>query len=166
MQLRPFESNDAERLAALYRDSVRRIGSRAYTPEQVSAWARYPEDLDAFRATLAQGMTLVAEVNGVISAFGQLHPWDHIAYLYCAGVHVGKGHASAIYAVLEKTARARNITCLHVEASRLARPFFERKGYRVLEVEYPIRHGVVIERFKMEKRMGDWERNKIRSYSG
>ena len=36
-------------------------------------------------------------------------------------------------------------------ASRTARPFFERRGYRVLRAQTVVRHGVALENFVMEK---------------
>lgn len=62
--LRSFSPRDAELLAKVYRDAVRTLGPQAYTEEQVSTWALYPEDIDEFRTRLSRGLTLVAEDQG------------------------------------------------------------------------------------------------------
>jgi hypothetical protein len=46
---------------------------------------------------------------------------------------------------------ADRVSILQVEASGVARPFFERLGYRVIEAERPVRHGLEFLRFKMKK---------------
>lgn len=149
--LRTYKLSDAEALAELYRWSAITLGREAYTYEQVLVWARHPENLETFRHTLSQGMTLLSLVEDIPAAFGQLNPQDHIAYLYTSPAHARQGHASAIYCALEHEARKRCVKRIHTEASRLSRPFFEHHHFSVIETEYPIRHEIVFERFKMEK---------------
>ncbi|WP_419825672.1 hypothetical protein [Sphingomonas sp.] len=39
MLIRPFEAFDADALADLFHASVRQVGIRHYSPEQVAAWS-------------------------------------------------------------------------------------------------------------------------------
>ena len=64
-----------------------------------------------------------------------------------------RGHASAIMDRLEERARASGVRTLRVEASVVARPFFERRGFRLVELEHPVRHGVEFTRCRMKKRV-------------
>src|ERR1051326_2721506 len=133
--LRPFVLKDTESIADVYRDAVRTIGPQAYTREQVEAWAIYPDDMDEFRVRLARGLTLVAEEDGHVVAFGQLEPNDHLAFLYCRGQASRKGLGSQIYRELEAHAFTTGVEEIHTEASRISRPFFEKHGYIVREIE-------------------------------
>lgn len=153
MTLRNYLPTDAESLAAVYRDAARNLGRQRYTDAQTSVWALHPEDLEQFRVALSAGQTICAVVGGSPVAFGQLHPADHIAYLYCHSAHARRGYASAILAALEARAAADRIPLLQVEASGVARPFFERFGYQVIEEERPVRHGLEFLRFKMKKEL-------------
>ena len=111
----------------------------------------HPEDPEQFRETLSEGLTVCAVVDGPPVAFGQLNPMDHIVYMYCHPAHARRGFASAILAVWEEHARTKLVPPLRVEASVVARPFFEQRGYRVVREEHPIRQGMQFLRFKMEK---------------
>jgi putative acetyltransferase len=155
MTLRNYLQADAEALAEIYRDAALNLGRKGYTEEQVAVWARHPEDLEQFRAMLSEGLTLCAEADGAPVAFGQLHPPDHIAYLYCHSAHARHGHAARILARLEDHAASQGVVTLRVEASRVARPFFQRAGYRVIAEERPVRHGVEFVRFVMEKELAE-----------
>jgi putative acetyltransferase len=152
--LRTFHPQDAEALASVYRDSVRVIGPQTYTPEEVEAWAKYPEDIEDFRSRMSHGLTLVAEERDRIIAFGQLEPDDHLAFLYCAGRHCRKGIGSEIYCALEAHAFQKGILQISTDASRISRPFFAKHGYAVVGVERVIRFGVEFERFRMMKKKG------------
>ena len=149
--IRPFVSSDVEALARVYRDAVRTIAPQAYTAEQVSAWALFPDDIDDFSMRMGRGVTLVAEEAGHIVAFGQFEPDDHLDFLYCCGDASRKGIGSAIYRVLEAHAMTKGVLEIHTEASRISRPFFEKHGYLVVEVEHVIRFDVEFERFRMTK---------------
>lgn len=151
--LRPYHPSDAQALAAIYREAARTIGSDAYGPEQVAMWASYPEDMDEFRFQLSLGATFVAEISGKAVAFGQLHPWDHVALLYCGSQYARKGVGSQIYRELEAQALASGVKEIHTEATRMSRPFFEKQGYVVCLIESPVRQGIAFERFRMVKRM-------------
>ncbi|MCK5940717.1 MAG: hypothetical protein KAI24_02010 [Planctomycetes bacterium] len=48
--------------------------------------------------------------------------------------------------------RALGVTELFTEASEVARPFFERQGYVVVEREVVRRAGVALPRYRMRKR--------------
>jgi putative acetyltransferase len=153
MKLRAFRKEDTEALAVIYKEAALQTGRRAYNEKQVRAWARYPEDMEEFSQALSKGQTLCAEKNALLIAFGQLHPVNHIAYLYVSPAHDGTGVASALYHRLEQTAVQEGVIEITVNASRIARPFFEHKGFTVLGEEHAERHGVVIERFSMQKRL-------------
>lgn len=151
MFLRPYQPADAEAIAQLYRDAVLVTGAEAYSAEQVAAWAAFPEDLADFRVSLQQGLTLVGWDDATLTAFGQLHPADHIAFLYTAPAYARCGYATAIYQQLEEEAQRQGVAVLRTEASRISKFFFLKQGFEVKEVETVVRHGVELDRFKMHK---------------
>jgi putative acetyltransferase len=151
MLVRLYHPDDAEAVADVYRDAVKTIGPQAYTLEQVSMWALYPEDINEFRVRLSRGHTLLAVEQGQILAFGQLEPDDHLAFIYCSGKHGRRGIGSAIYRLLEAHAIAQGTARICTEASRISRPFFAKHGYELIEREVAVRHGIEFERFRMVK---------------
>jgi putative acetyltransferase len=153
MNIRPYTPNDLDALAAIYRDAVFGIGITAYSAEQASVWASFPDDRDAFSELLGQGIALIAEIDAAPAAFCHLHPTDHISLLYTATRHARRGLASAVYGGIEAHARAQGQRVLTTDASKLSRPFFERHGFVVRRTEQTIRKGVAFERYQMEKRL-------------
>ena len=151
MELRRYQTSDVAALVAIYRDAVLGTGATAYSPQQVAAWATFPADLAAFGHQLAQGITLVALDEGQPVAFGQLHPVDHVAFLYTASRQGRRGYATAIYQQLEAAARQAGAPVLSTDASRLSKPFFLKMGFEVVGREEVERQGVLLERFGMHK---------------
>lgn len=155
MLLREYQLQDAETLAAIYRDAVIGIGSSAYDAKQIEVWSSYPEDIEEFRQLLSKGLTIVAQHDRQLVAFGQLNPLDHIAFLYTASHFSRFGYATKIYQRLEAQAIKQGLKHLHTEASRISKHFFLKMGFYIIEAEIVERKGVKIERFKMKKNINN-----------
>ncbi|HEX7028354.1 MAG TPA: GNAT family N-acetyltransferase [Gammaproteobacteria bacterium] len=147
-------ADDIPHVKRVFKDAVLNIGAHAYSAEQVRVWAAFADD-PLFEDQLKEGITLVAEQKEQIVGFGQLHPLNHIALLYVdshyANMHIG----SELAKILERKAEESGMKAVSVEASKIARPFFEKQGYTVLEKEVIDRNGVEFERFLMHKRICD-----------
>lgn len=92
----------------------------------------------------------MCEEKDTIIGFGNITDAGYLDMLFVHKDHQGKGIASAICSVLEENCRAEMIT---VNASITAKPFFERRGYRVVREQQIERNGVILTNFAMEKDM-------------
>jgi putative acetyltransferase len=151
MLFRGYHPLDTDAIAAVFRDAILHTGSQVYDAQQVAAWSAYPDDRDEFQQRLSQGITLVAVEHDAIAAFGQLDPPDHISLLYTSSQFARRGCATEIYQRLEAQAIAQHVTRLHTEASHIAKHFFLKMGFQIIEAERVMRRGVEFERFRMEK---------------
>ena len=85
--------------------------------------------------------------DGIIAGFGDMEDGGYLDRLYVHREHQGKGVGSAICDRLERKARGKVV----VHASITARPFFERRGYRVVKAQQVERRDVALVNFIMEK---------------
>lgn len=151
--IRPYRAADLEPLLTLFARSVREVASRDYNPAQIEAWARPSPDREAWAARLGGKPTLVAERDGVIAGFSDLEPDGHIDMMFVHPEHQGVGVASALLTQIEAMARNQGIDRLFTEASITARPFFERRGFRVVTAQHIERRGQTFRNYKMERRL-------------
>jgi putative acetyltransferase len=153
MRIRAFRNEDADALAALFHASVREVGIRDYTLEQVQAWSPAPPDPARYVQRGLEDRTFLVAVDDHDEpiAYGDLKADGHIDYLYCRPDFVGAGVASALYDQIEAAARARDISRISVNASEAARRLFLRKGFSVLRRNDLVRMGVPIHNYSMEK---------------
>jgi putative acetyltransferase len=155
MKVRPYRSEDAPALAALFHAAVHGIARLHYSQAQVDAWAPEVPDAERVRARAADGRTMLVAVDdsGAPLAYGDFEADGHIDHLFCRPDAAGTGVTTALYAALEAAARARGIGLLYVEASEPARRFFLRRGFHlVARRDFEI-GGVAIHNFEMEKRL-------------
>lgn len=147
--LRPYRPEDCPALAALFYETVHTVNAAHYTPAQLNAWApACGPDLAAWDKSFRAHRTLVAELDGRLAGFGDLDPAaGYLDRLYVHKDLQGRGVATALCNALEEAAAGPVVT----HASVTARPFFARRGYRVLRAQQVERRGVTLANYVMEK---------------
>lgn len=148
--IRQFQTTDTPLLIALCRDTIRRVNSRDYSPEQVRAWA--PDEVNHARwATLADRFTVVAELGGVVVGFADLEADGHLDRFFVHADYQGVGVGKAMMGALTGEAERVGMPRLFAEVSITARPFFERSGFIVLAEQEVMVRGVGLTNYKMER---------------
>lgn len=148
MTLRPYQTGDLAAIAALFYESVHTLCRGDYTKEQLNAWAPGPIDEEAWDASFRAHHTLVAEENGALLGFADMAEDGYLDRLYVHPAHTRKGVATALVNALETARPAAQFT---THASMTARPFFEKRGYRVEKEQQVVRRGVTLTNFVMKK---------------
>ena len=151
-QLRLYRPQDLEGLIQLFYETVHGVNLGDYSPAEVDAWVPSPESVDraAWGESLAAHYTVVAEREGQLLGFGDMDSTGYFDRLYVHRDFQGRGVATAIAHALEGFAHGLGAQRVTVHASRTARPFFERRGYRMLYAQQVERRGVLLENFAME----------------
>lgn len=148
IKLRPYQPSDCPALARLFYDTVHTVNARDYTPEQLDAWATGQVDLAEWNRTLSLHHTLIAEEGGQILGFADMDETGYLDRIYVHRDHQGRGIATSLCDGLEGASKAGTFT---THASITAKPFFLRRGYRVVKEQQVVRYGVAMTNFVMEK---------------
>ena len=151
LRVRRFHVSDAEEIVELFRGTVHNVNSRDYSDEQLEVWAPAQIDVEAWRASLAKNFSVVAEIAGQIVGFADLADYGCINRLFVHKDFQRGGIASRLLITLERAARRAGLTRLVGDVSITARPFFAKHGYILLAEQHPIRNGVALTNYRMEK---------------
>ena len=142
MYLRKYTPSDCAALAALFYETIHSVNARDYPQEQLDAWADGHVELAAWNASFLEHTTLVAVEGETIVGFADLAADGYLDRLYVHRDWQRRGVASALCDALP----GARVT----HASLTARPFFERRGWRVVREQQVERHGVLLTNFVME----------------
>ena len=152
MVLRRYRTSDCGRMAELFYETVHSVNAADYTKEQLDAWATGNVDLTAWDKSFLEHFTIVAEETGDdgkrIVGFGDIDSTGYLDRLYVRKDRQRRGIASAICGELGNAADAAKIT---THASITARPFFLKRGYRVVREQQVERGGILLTNYVMEK---------------
>ena len=94
--------------------------------------------------------TFVVEEGNEIWGFATLDG-DYFDHLFVSSTAQRRGVATALADRVEQTAKEQGFSRISVHASLTARPFFEKRGYRMLKQQQVERFGERLTNFVMEK---------------
>lgn len=147
LRIREYDGNDLDAVSRLFFETVHSVNAADYTKEQLSAWAESVEGFKARRESdLLDQHTLVAEIGGAIAGFGSIDGSGCLDLLFVHKNFQRKGVATALCDRLE-----RGFSVIKTFASVTARPFFEGRGYTVVEERQAERAGVKLKNYEMRK---------------
>jgi putative acetyltransferase len=149
--LRLYRPEDAPVLLALFRDTIRRVNSRDYSPAQIEAWASDDIDTVSWFGRFSGRFVPVAEEAGRPVGFAELEPDGQIDRVYVSADHQRRGIGEELLAALIAEARRAGLVRLFTEASITARPFFEAQGFTVLAAQVVTCRGAEFVNYRMER---------------
>ena len=147
MLIREYQTSDCKEITELFYNTVHTVNAKDYTKKQLDVWATGQVDLEKWNQSLQEHYSIVAIEDEVIVGFGDI---DKTGYLDCLFVHADyqkKGIATAICNRLEQAVQGDITT----QASITAKPFFEKRGYKVVKEQQVERQGIFLTNFCMEK---------------
>lgn len=148
VKLRNYRSSDCGSLAELFYQTVHTVNARDYTRAQLDVWATGTVDLAQWDQSFLAHHTLVAEDDGILVGFADMDESGYLDRLYVHRDRQGEGIATALCDRLEQMVPGVLYT---THASITARPFFLRRGYRVVRAQQVERRGILLTNYIMEK---------------
>jgi putative acetyltransferase len=153
MIIRKYTPADTQQIMDLFYDTVHAINSQHYSAAQVAVWAPRDMNYHQWVRSLSRHHTYVAEVQGMIVGFGDFEDNGHLDRFYCHKDYQGVGVGTQLLAALEQAAKTQGISCLFTEASITARPFFEKRGFVLINEQQITFQGVTFTNYVMEKEL-------------
>ncbi|OUL19583.1 hypothetical protein BV378_32730 [Nostoc sp. RF31YmG] len=126
--------SDAESVLKVHRAAIHGTASSCYPKEIIQYWASpiTPSKIKAFanNTVIGEETRIVAEINGQIVGFGAVVVSNsELRAVYVSPKFGRSGVGTAILQELERLARERGLSELHLNASLNAEPFYQVNGY-------------------------------------
>lgn len=147
MLIREYQPSDCKEITELFYNTVHTVNAKDYTKEQLDVWATGQVDLEKWNQSLQEHYSIVVIENEVIVGFGDIDKTGYLGHLFVHADYQGKGIATAICNQLEQTVQGDITT----HASITAKPFFEKRGYKVVKEQQVERQGIFLTNFCMKK---------------
>lgn len=147
MLVREYQISDCKETTELFYNTVHTVNAKDYTKEQLDVWAIGQVDLEKWNQSLQEHYSIVVIENEVIVGFGDIDKTGYLDRLFVHADYQGKGIATAICNQLEQTVQGDITT----HASITAKPFFEKRGYKIVKEQQVERQGIFLTNFCMKK---------------
>lgn len=147
-RLRPATAADLPEMTVLFSSVIETVCANDYSPEQCAAWAASSRDASRWQRLLVETEVVLAVApDGRLAGFAALKHPSHIDMMYAGKDFQRTGVAT----LLLQHFLSKSVPPVTAHVSRTARPFFEKHGFRVTDVLFPERNGIVIPNFGMRK---------------
>lgn len=144
--IRQYTQSDFEQVSNLFKDTILNININDYSIDQCKAWVNKSDSLRLHKARLLEQNTIVVEINSKIVGFASLDNDNCLDLLYVHKDYQNNGIGAILCDELEKC--LNKITTF---ASITAKPFFEKRGFKVVYSQQVDCGGVMLENYFMEK---------------
>ena len=105
-------------------------------------------DFEKWNESLQEHFSVVAVDDEIIVGFGDIDKTDYLDRLYVHAAYQGKGIATAICNQLEQAVEGNIIT----HASITAKPFFEKRGYKLVKEQQVERQGIFLTNYVIDRK--------------
>ncbi len=153
MQIREYQSQDADELRVLFHDTIRNVNSADYDTEQIAAWS--PEEFDPVKwREQLDGIAPFVVVSGSrLLGYADVQPSGYIDHFFVHHQWQRRGVGNLLMQRLHDVAHACGTAKLFSEVSITARPFFEKWKFLVEAEQSVVVRDVTLRNFRMEKRL-------------
>ncbi|MCO6147134.1 GNAT family N-acetyltransferase [Flavobacterium sp. NRK1] len=151
--LRQAVQADLSEMKQLYRETILTVCVNEYDDEQRNMWAASAEKTDRWIDLVNDQLVLLAIKNNVIVGFASLRDGDYLDFMYVHKNYQRQGIAQLLLNAIEDEAKKLNTKIITSDISKTARPFFEKKGYKVIKEQENIRGNVMLVNYKMMKEL-------------
>lgn len=148
MLVREYQVSDCKETTELFYNTVHRINAKDYPKEQLDVWATGQVDLEKWNASLQEHFSIVAVDDGILVGFGDIDKTGYLDRLFVHANYQKKGIATTICNQLEQAVQGDITT----HASITAKPFFEKRGYKMIKEQQVERQGVFLVNYVMIKK--------------
>ena len=147
MIIRKYQPSDCKKITDLFYNTVHNVNAKDYAKEQLDVWATGKVDFEKWNESLQEHFSVVAVDDEIIVGFGDIDKTGYLDRLYVHAAYQGKGIATAICNQLEQAVEGNIIT----HASITAKPFFEKRGYKLVKEQQVERQGIFLTNYVMIK---------------
>lgn len=148
MEIRRYNRDDLAEIIRLFHDTIHKVNIKDYTQEQVDVWAPETIDTEKWDMSLSVHHTFVVVKDSKIIGFGDIDDSGYLNRLYVHHDYQRQGVATLLCDTLESVVTSGIIIRTH--ASITAKPFFEKRGYIVVNEQLVERIGVFLKNYIME----------------
>ena len=142
---------DSEALTDIWRESILQRAHSSFSEEQIFAWAARVRTPEIYSQEAEHRKIWAWTENETLIAFIELEPNGHIDRLYALKEASGRGLATKLIRHVINHAQETDLKQLYTEASDLARPAFERCGFKMIRKNPVNIDGVSMHNWIMER---------------
>lgn len=151
MLIRNYQRQDSQVLATIFANAILAIDDSIYSPRQKQAWLGN-HSADYWQQRFEQTQPFVAVIDGVAVGFVEFgfdNGIGEIDCFYIAPTFQQQGVGQALFEKVLSIAKENNVHHISVNASHIAKSFFEKQGFQTVQKNSVERSNIILENWLM-----------------
>lgn len=152
INVRIGNQQDINQLWTLFKLTIANDQTGKYSEEEKAIWINSPQQ-ERWEKAMTEQHFLLAEMEGNNNLIGFISstPQGYIDFIYVHPNHQRKGVAQLLLDHITEYANTMNISHLSSDVSLIARPFFEKNGFKIVSKNENRRGKVTLINFSVKK---------------
>jgi putative acetyltransferase len=151
IMIRQAKLDDLAAIQELFVDTIEAVCRYDYSAEQIAVWTSSIENSNRWIDKLMKQYFLIAEINNKIVGFASLENYEYFDFIYVHKDYQRHGIANNLYSEILAKAIKHGTILLTSDVSITAKPFFEKKGFKVIAEQKNDIKGIEVINYKMTK---------------
>lgn len=149
--IRDYQPQDSKALAKIFENAILAIDNRIYSTNQKQAWIGNHSD-EFWQHRFEKTLPFMAVIGNRVVGFIEFGFDDGIGEIDCFYIEPKfqqQGVGQALFEKVLSVAKGNNVYQINVSASHIAKPFFEKQGFKTVQKNSVERSGVILENWLM-----------------
>jgi putative acetyltransferase len=129
IKIRKANAADLDELRFLFRDTIKTVNAKDYSPEQINFWADGFKHINAWTKKINTQQFFAAYNEREIVGFASLTKDGLLDFMYVHHNYQGIGIGKSLVEKIVETARGFKLERIVSDVSITAKPFFEKCGF-------------------------------------
>lgn len=142
---------DLHELKNLFFDTITETCKNDYSSNERKVWANAVTKTEKWKKSLENEYFIVALNQGIIVGFSSLKNQNYLNLMYIHKDYTRKGIATLLYEKIKAKSIEYGCEKLTADVSKTARPFFEIKGFKVIQENKNCIENEIVINYKMSE---------------
>lgn len=151
--VKSYDAIYAKSLTDLFYATVHSIDNEVYTEAQKDEWAPFPIEYEKWALRLQETSPFVALLNEDPVGFIEFNSDGYVNCFYVDQEYQNQGVGKLLYEKILENAYSQGISELYTDASWIAKSFFLKQGFEVIQQKEVLRGNQVLVNFRMMKKL-------------
>ncbi len=150
-EIRKAKLADLNEVRNLFEHTIIHTCKQDYTDQQLRVWKSASQQIDKWKTALKEEYFIVTEHSNKIVGFSSLKNGNYLNLMYVHKDFIRLGIANMMFAHLKEKSRSLGHDKLTADVSTTARPFFEKKGFKVMKENHNLIDEIMIINYDMSE---------------
>ena len=142
--------SNIEEITSLFRDTIRTVNTKDYSPQEIEAWSQGADNLDNWKRRIETHHFILAKIEHKLVGMASIDKVGYLDVMYVHPRYQGLGIATNLLSKCIENAKSQELREVTSDVSITAKLFFLYKGFKIIKPQLVLCRGVVLRNYHVK----------------